>query len=50
MIQEIIVGVIGIAVAIIVIRKIYVFFNSKKTQGGSCGCSNCGCNTIRKAK
>lgn len=48
MYQEIIVGIIGISVAILVIYKIYCFFFSKNEQKGSCGCSNCGCNTNKK--
>jgi len=49
MLQEIIVGLIGVFVALIVIYKVYGFFFSKNEQKGSCGCSNCGCSTKHKA-
>ncbi|MDR1706403.1 FeoB-associated Cys-rich membrane protein [Dysgonomonas sp.] len=48
MVQEIIVGLIGISVALIVIYKIYGFFSSKNEQKNSCGCSSCGCSTKPK--
>lgn len=48
MYQEVIVAIIGLAVALIVISKVYNFFFSKNEQKGSCGCSSCGCNTKRK--
>ena len=48
MYQEIIVTIIGIAVVALVIYKTYNFFFSKNEQKGSCGCSNCGCNTRNK--
>lgn len=48
MIQEIIVLLIGLLVALIVIYKIYGFFFSKNEQKGSCGCSNCGCSPKKR--
>jgi len=48
MFQEIIVAIIGLAVALIVIYKVYNFFFSKNEHKGSCGCSSCGCNTKNK--
>ncbi len=48
MFQEIIVGIIGLSVALLVLFKIYGFFFSKNEQKGSCGCSGCGCNTKQK--
>lgn len=50
MIQEIIVGAVGITVISVVAYKIYGFFFSKKEQKGSCGCSSCGCNTTKRSK
>lgn len=46
--QEIIVGIIGVGVALIIIYKIFRFFSSKNEQTGSCGCSNCGCSANKK--
>ncbi len=48
MVQEVIVGLIGVSVALIVIYKVYRFFYSKNEQKNSCGCSNCGCSTKHK--
>ncbi|MFT3995590.1 MAG: FeoB-associated Cys-rich membrane protein [Dysgonomonas sp.] len=50
MVQEVVVVLIGIVVALIVLRKVYSFFFSKNQQKGSCGCSSCGCNTVKKIK
>ena len=49
MFQEIIVGIIGLCVAVLIIYKVYGFFFSKNEQKGSCGCSNCGCSTKQKS-
>lgn len=48
MFQEIIVALIGMAVALIVIYKVYRFFSVKNGQKNSCGCSSCGCSTKPK--
>ncbi|MDR2950433.1 MAG: hypothetical protein LBV71_14670 [Prevotella sp.] len=48
MFQEIIVAIIGLAVALLVAYKIYGFFFSKNEQKGSYGCSSCGCSTKQK--
>ncbi|WP_370457681.1 hypothetical protein [Dysgonomonas sp. ZJ709] len=48
--QEIIVIIIGVIVALLVIYKVYGFFFSKNEQKGNCGCSNCGCSTNKKSK
>lgn len=43
MVQEIIVYIIGIAVAILLINKIYKsFFSKKEKQGFTCSSCNCG--------
>jgi len=49
MVQEIIVGIIGFAVAALIISRVYAFFFSHKSQKGSCGCSSCGCSTKAKS-
>ncbi|GAB6008847.1 FeoB-associated Cys-rich membrane protein [Dysgonomonas reticulitermitis] len=48
MVQEIIVGIIGVFIALVIAYKIYGFFFSKNEQKDSCGCSNCGCSTKPK--
>lgn len=45
--QEIIVAIIGVAVALLVVMKIYRFFYTEKGEG-DCGCSGCGCTTKQK--
>lgn len=49
MIQELIVAIIGVIVAIIIIYKIYSFFFVKDERKKSCGCSSCGCR-VKKNK
>jgi hypothetical protein len=48
MFQEIIVGIIGVFIALVIAYKIYGFFFSKKEQKNSCGCSACGCGAKHK--
>lgn len=48
MIQEILVGIVGVIVIFIVINKVYRFFFSKEAQKKSCGCASCHCNTAKK--
>jgi hypothetical protein len=48
MIQEIIVGIIGVSVTLVIAYKIYGFFFSKNEQKDTCGCSGCGCNMKHK--
>lgn len=50
MIQEIIVGLIGAIVILILIYKVYSFLFTDNKQNGGCGCSNCHCNTEKKTK
>lgn len=47
MVQEIIVYLIGIAVAILLVSKIYKAFFSKKEKRGFT-CSSCNCSTNAK--
>ena len=48
--QEIIVGIIGVIVVLVVIRNMYNFFFSKKRKVTHCGCSDCRCDARYKAK
>jgi len=50
MIQAIIVGIIGVAVAVYVIYRIYTFFFDKSGRARDCGCGNCHCGTSKKSK
>ncbi|WP_242047154.1 FeoB-associated Cys-rich membrane protein [Dysgonomonas sp. HGC4] len=50
MIQEIIVTIIGLAVAATLGYKVYSFFFLKEKSGGACGCSSCHCNVEKKFK
>lgn len=49
MYQEIIVAIIGLAVALIVIYRVYNFFFSRNEQKRSYGCSKCGCSTKQRS-
>jgi len=48
MVQEILVGIIGVIVTLIVVSKIYKFFFSKEGEKRSCGCASCHCNPAKK--
>lgn len=48
MIQELIVMVVGVGVAVILLCKIYYFFVKKDTDTKSYGCDNCHYNISRK--
>lgn len=48
MVQEILVGIVGVIVILIVVSKIYKFFFSKDNQRRSCGCSDCHCSPAKK--
>ncbi|MDH6354539.1 hypothetical protein M2132_000867 [Dysgonomonas sp. PH5-45] len=48
MMQEIIVGAVGILIAAIVLGKIYRFFSTPKGRSDACGCGGCHCNANKK--
>lgn len=50
MLQEIIVGAIGILVFGWVASKIYSFFFGKNKGKTACGCSSCHCHVSEKSK
>lgn len=50
MIQEIIVGIIGLAVAALIAVKLYSFFFGKNKGKTACGCSSCHCHVSDKVK
>lgn len=50
MIQEIIVTIIGLAVAAILVYNLYSFFFIKNKSKGISGCSNCHFNAAKKVK
>jgi len=50
MVQEIIVGLIGVSLIAYIIYKVYRFFTEKSEEKGICGCSSCHCNVAKKSK
>jgi len=49
MIQEVIVGIIGVAILTLLLYRTYTFFFTKKDERkGSCGCASCHCNISKK--